>query len=52
MKNKWIISLVITNHADRFHIVTWNVATAEPSEDLYSLLELDDQIPTDLYIIG
>lgn len=33
-------------------MVTWNVATAEPPEDLTSLLQLDDQPPTDLYVIG
>uniref|UniRef100_H3BWQ3 Inositol polyphosphate-5-phosphatase K n=1 Tax=Tetraodon nigroviridis TaxID=99883 RepID=H3BWQ3_TETNG len=33
-------------------IVTWNVATAEPPEDITSLLQLDVQPPTDLYVIG
>uniref|UniRef100_A0A3Q0S2Y0 Inositol polyphosphate-5-phosphatase K n=1 Tax=Amphilophus citrinellus TaxID=61819 RepID=A0A3Q0S2Y0_AMPCI len=33
------------------HIVTWNVATAEPPEDITSLLQLDAQPPTDLYVI-
>ncbi|KAF3706544.1 Inositol polyphosphate 5-phosphatase K [Channa argus] len=36
----------------RLHMVTWNVATAEPPEDLTSLLYLDVQLPTDLYVIG
>uniref|UniRef100_A0A3P9CTR3 Inositol polyphosphate-5-phosphatase K n=1 Tax=Maylandia zebra TaxID=106582 RepID=A0A3P9CTR3_9CICH len=36
----------------RIHIVTWNVATAEPSEDATSLLQLDAQPPPDLYVIG
>lgn len=36
----------------RLHMVTWNVATAEPPEDLTSLLQLDVQPPTDLYVIG
>ncbi|KAG7217246.1 hypothetical protein INR49_027790 [Caranx melampygus] len=33
-------------------MVTWNVATAEPPEDVTSLLQLDVQPPTDLYVIG
>ncbi|XP_021167780.2 inositol polyphosphate 5-phosphatase K isoform X4 [Fundulus heteroclitus] len=36
----------------RLHMVTWNVATAEPSEDVASLLQLNDQPPIDLYVIG
>ncbi|XP_070774008.1 inositol polyphosphate 5-phosphatase K [Enoplosus armatus] len=36
----------------RLHMVTWNVATAEPPEDITSLLQLDVQPPTDLYVIG
>ncbi|XP_069366039.1 inositol polyphosphate 5-phosphatase K isoform X1 [Paralichthys olivaceus] len=36
----------------RLHMVTWNVATAEPPEDVSSLLQLDVQPPTDLYVIG
>ncbi|XP_041864283.1 inositol polyphosphate 5-phosphatase K isoform X3 [Melanotaenia boesemani] len=36
----------------RLHMVTWNVATAEPSEDVTSLLQLDAQPPKDLYVIG
>lgn len=36
----------------RLQIVTWNVATAEPPEDVTSLLQLDVQPPTDLYVIG
>uniref|UniRef100_A0A3Q2QUU1 Inositol polyphosphate-5-phosphatase K n=1 Tax=Fundulus heteroclitus TaxID=8078 RepID=A0A3Q2QUU1_FUNHE len=38
--------------AYRLHMVTWNVATAEPSEDVASLLQLNDQPPIDLYVIG
>uniref|UniRef100_A0A671WU97 Inositol polyphosphate-5-phosphatase K n=1 Tax=Sparus aurata TaxID=8175 RepID=A0A671WU97_SPAAU len=34
------------------HMVTWNVATAEPPEDITSLLQLDVQPPADLYVIG
>uniref|UniRef100_A0A3Q1EM69 Inositol polyphosphate-5-phosphatase Kb n=1 Tax=Acanthochromis polyacanthus TaxID=80966 RepID=A0A3Q1EM69_9TELE len=33
------------------HMVTWNVATAEPPEDVTSLLQLDVQPTTDLYVI-
>ncbi|XP_030292898.1 inositol polyphosphate 5-phosphatase K isoform X1 [Sparus aurata] len=36
----------------RLHMVTWNVATAEPPEDITSLLQLDVQPPADLYVIG
>ncbi|XP_070839925.1 inositol polyphosphate 5-phosphatase K isoform X1 [Chaetodon trifascialis] len=36
----------------RLHMVTWNVATAEPPEDVTSLLQLDIQPPADLYVIG
>lgn len=42
--------IVIIKH--RLHMVTWNVATAEPPEDVTSLLQLDVQPPTDLYVIG
>uniref|UniRef100_A0A3Q2XL24 Inositol polyphosphate-5-phosphatase K n=1 Tax=Hippocampus comes TaxID=109280 RepID=A0A3Q2XL24_HIPCM len=35
----------------RLHMVTWNVATAEPPDDVTSLLQLDVQPPTDLYVI-
>lgn len=37
---------------NRLHMVTWNVGTAEPPEDVISLLQLDAQPPTDLYVIG
>uniref|UniRef100_A0A3Q2PT78 Inositol polyphosphate-5-phosphatase K n=1 Tax=Fundulus heteroclitus TaxID=8078 RepID=A0A3Q2PT78_FUNHE len=40
------------NFNDKLHMVTWNVATAEPSEDVASLLQLNDQPPIDLYVIG
>uniref|UniRef100_A0A3B3ULG8 Inositol polyphosphate-5-phosphatase K n=1 Tax=Poecilia latipinna TaxID=48699 RepID=A0A3B3ULG8_9TELE len=33
------------------HMVTWNVATAEPPEDVASLLQLNDQPAIDLYVI-
>ncbi|KAE8287493.1 Inositol polyphosphate 5-phosphatase K [Larimichthys crocea] len=36
----------------RLHMVTWNVATAEPPEDVSALLQLDVQPPADLYVIG
>nr|XP_040038821.1 inositol polyphosphate 5-phosphatase K isoform X1 [Gasterosteus aculeatus aculeatus] len=42
----------IPTDAFRLHIVTWNVATAEPPEDVTSLLQLDVQPPADLYVIG
>ncbi|CAB1431662.1 unnamed protein product [Pleuronectes platessa] len=42
----------IPTDAFRMHMVTWNVATAEPPEDITSLLQLDVQPPTDLYVIG
>ncbi|KAM6984120.1 inositol polyphosphate 5-phosphatase K isoform 2-T2 [Tautogolabrus adspersus] len=42
----------IPSDAFRLHMVTWNVATAEPPEDVASLLQLDVQPPTDLYVIG
>ncbi|RVE63885.1 hypothetical protein OJAV_G00140740 [Oryzias javanicus] len=38
--------------AYRLHMVTWNVATAEPPEDITSLLLFDALPPTDLYVIG
>ncbi|KAM9332934.1 inositol polyphosphate 5-phosphatase K [Pholidichthys leucotaenia] len=38
--------------AFRLHIVTWNVGTAEPPEDVSSLLQVDLQPLTDLYMIG
>ncbi|XP_056266221.1 inositol polyphosphate 5-phosphatase K isoform X2 [Pseudoliparis swirei] len=42
----------VPTDAFRLLIVTWNVATAEPPEDVTSLLQLDVQPPTDLYVIG
>nr|XP_020454037.1 inositol polyphosphate 5-phosphatase K-like isoform X2 [Monopterus albus] len=42
----------VPTEAFRLHIVTWNVATAEPPEDVTSLLQLDVEPPTDLYAIG
>uniref|UniRef100_A0A8C7YJY4 Inositol polyphosphate-5-phosphatase Kb n=1 Tax=Oryzias sinensis TaxID=183150 RepID=A0A8C7YJY4_9TELE len=38
--------------AFRLHMVTWNIATAEPPEDVTSLLHLDALPLTDLYAIG
>lgn len=46
------VNSFVTKHSDRLHMVTWNVATAEPPEDVTSLLLLDVQPPTDLYVIG
>uniref|UniRef100_A0A671LQH9 Inositol polyphosphate-5-phosphatase Kb n=1 Tax=Sinocyclocheilus anshuiensis TaxID=1608454 RepID=A0A671LQH9_9TELE len=34
------------------HVVTWNVGTAEPPADVRSLLQLDSQPATDLFVIG
>ncbi|XP_022618398.1 inositol polyphosphate 5-phosphatase K-like [Seriola dumerili] len=42
----------VPTDAFRLHMVTWNVATAEPPEDVTALLQLDVQPPTDLYVIG
>ncbi|CAG5873649.1 unnamed protein product [Menidia menidia] len=42
----------IPSDAFRLHMVTWNVATAEPPEDVTSLLLPDVQTPSDLYVIG
>ncbi|XP_029699681.1 inositol polyphosphate 5-phosphatase K-like isoform X5 [Takifugu rubripes] len=36
----------------RLHIVTWNVATAEPPDDVSSLLHLNSPKGADLYVIG
>ncbi|XP_061684559.1 inositol polyphosphate 5-phosphatase Ka isoform X1 [Syngnathoides biaculeatus] len=36
----------------RLHMVTWNVATADPPDDLSSLLHLDSSEAADLYVIG
>ncbi|XP_012671957.2 inositol polyphosphate 5-phosphatase K isoform X2 [Clupea harengus] len=36
----------------RLHMVTWNVATAEPPCDVTSLLQLDSRQATDIYVIG
>ncbi|XP_028276158.1 inositol polyphosphate 5-phosphatase K isoform X2 [Parambassis ranga] len=36
----------------RLHMVTWNVATADPPDDLTSLLHLNSPKSTDLYVIG
>ncbi|XP_016131315.1 inositol polyphosphate 5-phosphatase K-like [Sinocyclocheilus grahami] len=34
------------------YVVTWNVATAEPPDDVNSLLQLNSPKKTDLYVIG
>lgn len=34
------------------YVVTWNVATAEPPDDVYSLLQLSSPKKPDLYVIG
>ncbi|KAG9264882.1 inositol polyphosphate 5-phosphatase K-like isoform X1 [Astyanax mexicanus] len=36
----------------RLYMVTWNVATAEPPEDVSSLLQLHSSKKADLYVIG
>ncbi|CAL8342666.1 unnamed protein product [Arctogadus glacialis] len=36
----------------RLHMVTWNVATADPVDDLASLLQLGSPRSPDLYVIG
>lgn len=41
-----------TTDAFRLHMVTWNVATADPPGDLSSLLHLNSPEPPDLYVIG
>ncbi|KAI4791359.1 hypothetical protein KUCAC02_034049, partial [Chaenocephalus aceratus] len=43
-----------TVHGDSFrlHMVTWNVATVDPPDDLTSLLHLNDPEGPDLYVIG
>lgn len=38
--------------AFRLHMVTWNVATADPPDDVSSLLHLNSPKSPDLYIIG
>ncbi|XP_076591145.1 inositol polyphosphate 5-phosphatase Ka isoform X2 [Chaetodon auriga] len=36
----------------RLHMVTWNVATADPPDDVTSLLHLNSPKSSDLYVIG
>ncbi|KAM4627870.1 inositol polyphosphate 5-phosphatase Ka isoform 2-T3 [Polymixia lowei] len=36
----------------RLHMVTWNVATADPPDDISSLLHLNSPKSPDLYVIG
>lgn len=38
--------------ACRLHMVTWNVATADPPDDVSSLLHLNSPKNPDLYVIG
>ncbi|XP_065146856.1 inositol polyphosphate 5-phosphatase K isoform X1 [Paramisgurnus dabryanus] len=42
----------INRESFRLHMVTWNVGTAEPPADVRSLLQLDSNPSTDLYVIG
>ncbi|KAF7642182.1 hypothetical protein LDENG_00262990 [Lucifuga dentata] len=44
----------LTNDGKTFslHMVTWNVATAEPPDDVTSLLHLNSPKSQDLYVIG
>ncbi|XP_062872824.1 inositol polyphosphate 5-phosphatase Ka isoform X2 [Trichomycterus rosablanca] len=49
------LSLEQTSHnidTFRLHMVTWNVATAEPPNDISSLLQLNSPKEADLYVIG
>ncbi|CAN9511143.1 unnamed protein product [Ophioblennius macclurei] len=39
-------------HGFRLHVVTWNVGTADPPEDMASLLHLNTPKSPDLYVIG
>ncbi|XP_030007877.1 inositol polyphosphate 5-phosphatase Ka isoform X2 [Sphaeramia orbicularis] len=39
-------------HSFRLHIVTWNVATADPPDDVSLLLHLNSPKSPDLYVIG
>lgn len=41
-----------SGHNFRLHVVTWNVATADPVEDAASLLHLNSPDQPDLYVIG
>ncbi|XP_069471521.1 inositol polyphosphate 5-phosphatase K isoform X2 [Ambystoma mexicanum] len=36
----------------RLHLVTWNVGTASPPDDVSSLLEIDNDTAVDMFIIG
>ena len=38
--------------AHRLHMVTWNVATADPPADVTSLLHLNSPKSPDLYVVG
>ncbi|XP_036380523.1 inositol polyphosphate 5-phosphatase K-like isoform X1 [Megalops cyprinoides] len=42
----------MASETHRVHVVTWNVATAEPPSDVSSLLQLESQNSIDLYVIG
>ncbi|TMS07609.1 Inositol polyphosphate 5-phosphatase K [Larimichthys crocea] len=39
-------------HSFRLHMVTWNVATVDPPNDVTSLLQLNSPESPDLYVIG
>lgn len=51
-KKHTYINFFIPKPFNRLHVITWNVATAEPPGDVTSLLQLDVQPPIDLYVIG
>ncbi|XP_075993752.1 inositol polyphosphate 5-phosphatase K-like isoform X2 [Genypterus blacodes] len=52
--NEPLSKLDITNDGQTFrlHVVTWNVATADPPDDVTSLLHLNSPQSADLYVIG
>lgn len=40
------------SYIHRLYVITWNVGTAEPPEDVDSLLQLSSPKKPDLYVIG
>ncbi|KAJ3591124.1 hypothetical protein NHX12_009071, partial [Muraenolepis orangiensis] len=46
------VTLIIPDGRAVLHMVTWNVASASPAEDLSSLLRLGSPTSPDLYVIG
>ncbi|XP_042342700.1 inositol polyphosphate 5-phosphatase Ka isoform X2 [Plectropomus leopardus] len=46
------LSLKGNEHSFRLHMVTWNVATADPPDDVSLLLQLNSPKSPDLYVIG